>query len=507
MLILPSGMLLVTVLSVVALKSTLVKADSVDRVSVTLSNSCTMTGSGIASHSASIINGQYDSTVGETTANVICNDSSGFAVYAIGYTDDILGNNVLTDSILGDTYNIVTGTQTSGANSQWAMKLAPDTAQSPAYPLIIAGSTTDTLKEQNDPDFSSFQEAPSSYTKVAYRTTSTDAGAGATGSTFRTTYQVYVSSTQPAGAYEGQVKYVLVHPNTAPAPIVPPAPQASCDTPFPASTGITYMQQINSTNRTSVLAALTEDQHYYLRDSRDEEPYCVVKLADGNLWLADNLRLDLTNATILAGINETNTNASNTTLGYLKGDTTRDPINDPYGQYATAAVADWTNSYSYSVPLVNVASKNSTNSSDSLSNEAKTWKYGTYYNYCAASAGSYCFGNGTSESSSSGNATEDICPKNWRLPTSKSTGEYGSLYSYTNYDTTAKYRSALRLPLSGYYLSNSANYQGSSGYWWSSTRYGLSKMYYLVSYENSFNGSSHDYTVTRGYSLRCILAS
>lgn len=36
---------------------------------------------------------------------------------------------------------------------------------------------------------------------------------------------------------------------------------------------------------------------------------------------------------------------------------------------------------------------------------------------CAASAGSYCYGDGDQDSGSSYiDATEDICPKNWRMP-------------------------------------------------------------------------------------------
>lgn len=50
-------------------------------------------------------------------------------------------------------------------------------------------------------------------------------------------------------------------------------------------------------------------------------------------------------------------------------------------------------------------------------------KIGVYYNYCAASAGTICV------SSNSSNASQDICPKNWRLPTGGSSGEYNTLYS------------------------------------------------------------------------------
>ena len=155
------------------------------------------------------------------------------------------------------------------------------------------------------------------------------------------------------------------------------------------ASGITYMQDINSGNKSTVLSALTQDTTYQIKDNRDNETYCVGKLADGNLWLLDNLALDLTNSTVLSGMNESNTHASNTTLNYLKngGGTTSD-------KYAITGVVNWTDSptyassYSYSDPLVNLTDKDII-PSDATS-QAEQYKVGGYYNYCAASAGSFC---------------------------------------------------------------------------------------------------------------------
>ena len=130
-------------------------------------------------------------------------------------------------------------------------------------------------------------------------------------------------------------------------------------------------------------------------DNRDNTIYNIQRLADGKCWLLDNLALDLTSSTVLNGMNESNTHASNTTLGYLKGTTTRDPSTDPDGKYATAGVSNWTSSSSYSAPLVNLTDKDVV-PTDAIST-AGQYKVGGYYNYCAASAGSYCYGNGTSE--------------------------------------------------------------------------------------------------------------
>ena len=265
-------------------------------------------------------------------------------------------------------------------------------------------------------------------------------------------------------------------------------------TPETTIANATYMQEVSSCPDT-----LTTGQVYSLKDSRDEQSYNVAKLADGNCWLLDNLALDLTSSTVLSAMDSTNTNASNTTLGYLKngGGTTSD-------QYATTAVANWTSSYSYSAPLVNMSYKD-TIPSDATST-AGDYKVGGYYNYCAASAGSYCYGNGTSQGTSSGDATESICPKGWRLPTDNTSGEYQALYSNSNYNTYANYRAALHLPLSGYFYNGSPVSQGRYGYFWSSTRVDNYGMYVLyLERSDIIPADYHDrYS---GYSVRCVLDS
>ena len=244
-----------------------------------------------------------------------------------------------------------------------------------------------------------------------------------------------------------------------------------------------------------------------VKDSRDGTVYHIGKLADGKCWLLDNLALDLTDDTILNNLSSSNTNASKG-LPYLKGTSTGSTSD----KYATAKVANWTSSYSYSAPLVNMTNKDvvptSYNGTDDPMKDkvvAGNWKVGGYYNYCAASAGSYCYGNGTSYGTSSGNATEDICPKGWRMPTGNS-GEYQTLYSNTNYNTYDKYREALRLPLSGYFFNGSAGGQGSVGRWWSSTRYSNGGMYSLNADTSDIRPANDDYRLS-GYSVRCVLGS
>jgi hypothetical protein len=93
-------------------------------------------------------------------------------------------------------------------------------------------------------------------------------------------YGVYLEPGLPAGIYEGvTVNYAIV------VNIV-----SSCPTPVP---GATYMQDITSENRDEIPGSITEDSQYYMLDQRDNKRYCVAKHKGGNLWMTQNLDLDI----------------------------------------------------------------------------------------------------------------------------------------------------------------------------------------------------------------------
>ena len=482
--------------------------------SVTVLPVCTMsTGGNTYTHTFTAAGGTTTLT-GDAIA-MSCNDSAGFDVYAIGHSGDSYYTNN-TDLIFSGnnaTYNI----KTDGTNgeSYWKMKVE------------TSGASNIVTIDNNYDDYSN---VPSTYTKIAHFNSNISSGY----SSIVPTYQVYASSSQPYGSYTGKVEYRMVHPNNTTAPEPPaqlPEPSASCNTPVPT---ITYMQDITNDNISTVLSSLTEDAKYYLYDKRDNTPYCVSKLKDGNLWMTENLALDLT-ALTQAELYGTGsdagkmTNASNTTLGYLKGTTTRDPNTDANGKYATAAVTKaWISSYRYFAPMIAVDSTTSGGCNDAYCVNGGTagspWSYsdstsetingvtsrvqgkiGVYYNYCAASAGSYCYGNGTSAVTGPGSATEDICPYGWRLPTGGSSGEFQALYTTysSNYND---FVDALSTPLSGTFSYGKAYNQGNYGFFWSSTRNYTTHMYNLYVNSSSVNPQNSGYRYT-GLSVRCIRTS
>ena len=206
----PLGLLSMTALSGVLLMSSNVSADNtdvVDQVNVTVPISCTLSGSGMTSHTASIPNGTYTDDIGTTTLTAFCNDNSGFAIYAVGYTGNEIGainSTKLVGTSASNNATIDTGTATGPVSgndtSNWAMKLTAVSSPTPTYPITI------------DNSYTNYSAVPSSYTKVAHRDNGTDIGTNAEGSTLTTTYAAYISKTQAADTYTGQVKYTLVHP-------------------------------------------------------------------------------------------------------------------------------------------------------------------------------------------------------------------------------------------------------------------------------------------------------
>ena len=192
--------------------------------------------------------------------------------------------------------------------------------------------------------------------------------------------------------------------------------------------------------------SLANNGNYTVYDTRDGSDY-TVRYINGACWMTQNLRL--------AGGTTLTTSDSNVTRNYTLPTTQLDGIG----------------SESYADPQTTISSNTS---------------YGGYYNYCAASAGTVCSG------SSAQDATQDICPKGWRLPTRT---EQSGIRSYV---------SAFSPVYSGIYNYGALVTAGSRGNWWSATASnGL--QYYLY-----YSGSSlsTDYTSRdSGLSVRCIRSS
>ena len=437
--------------------------------SVTVGTACNFASNVDNQHNATITNGVNSTDIGKTTLNVTCNDQGGYAVYAIGYTNDEYGNTSLKSSI-SDDYNISTGTSTSGSTSNWSMKLS-----------TVPGTTTATIENSYD----NYHTAPDDYTKVATLNTITNPDTSTTGSSISTTYQAYISPTQPAGTYNGKVKYTLVHPSTAPAPEKPPTMQE------------TARIKETLTNVGDTMQAT---------DSRDGKKYWITKLADGNIWMTQNLNLD-----IEAGRTYTSadTDLANSSIG-----TTWTPTSSE----ATYPTGTTTWNYSYTTPesydpgdLYWDGTLN-TNWDGNLDNETVTdpsttsggthYHIGNYYNWAAAVAMS----DSSSYTSRHTDVNQSICPAGWRLPTYEGDKSYQNLVNAQGLSagTSGNIQNGPVYFVYGGSRGGRSRDAGSNGNYWSSVVYSSGNSYKLVFTMGGYLLPQHDDYRDNGFSLRCV---
>ena len=251
--------------------------------------------------------------------------------------------------------------------------------------------------------------------------------------TYNLTFGTKVDTSLPSGTYSNDV-VVSVVANPAFVPVFD---------------GIQTMQEMTST----ICADAAENDTAQLTDTRDGKKYWVTKLADGNCWMTQNLRLSST--------------------------TER-------GESRVLTSADSNVTRNWRFPTGSLTSGNTY--TEARSTISSNTSYGGYYNYCAASAGTVC------SSSLAQDATQDICPKGWRLPT---LNEMSGITSYT---------SAFSPVLSGLYNNGSLISTGTYGYWWSATADTSSYQYGLY-YDGSSLGTSYNGNKYRGFSVRCIRSS
>lgn len=86
---------------------------------------------------------------------------------------------------------------------------------------------------------------------------------------------------QPTGVFSNSLVFRVV------SKVVPATPVTIDD--------IQYMQEIND----EVISTMVQDQQYQLTDKRDGKKYWVAKLLDGNVWMTQNLDLELRKGQVL----------------------------------------------------------------------------------------------------------------------------------------------------------------------------------------------------------------
>ena len=564
-----------------------VSTSSSATASVTVSSACSFerTGTGTGEYTGTLTNNGSVEVPG-STFKTICNDPGGYAIYAIGYSNDTLGN---TDLIFNNTPESTNNIKTDGTNGNSYWKMKAEGISSPGTPPSIVN------------DFDNYHTIPTTYTKIAELNTTTDTAntttENITGSSISVSYQAYASSIQPAGTYTGAVKYTMVHPNVTtgnpyiiifdsnggtgdmnaqailpntPTPLsankfTPPANQAfggwcttsttNCAdgtlytneqevTNLTTAGGeitlyamwgktigtMTYLQDFASpVDRNSIISTMTEDISYAKTDSRDNKSYYIAKLKDGHIWMTQNLDLDITAGS--TALTSENTDLSTDQSVYTAGNTiyALKGSGDTYGYTYENGVATWiperttivynqlsgttwTNNVNHPYSYDRLDNNGNPVYPDNNVSQAVAGDHGlsgNYYNWTASLASN-------DSTNASGNPTNSICPKGWRLPniTNKEFGNLLVQYGIISTNTSTSYienqssvNSMGATPLyfvrGGFVNGGSLSLSGSYGFCWPSTFSDVSGAYSLRFDSSNVYPQYYDYR-RNGFFIRCV---
>ena len=290
------------------------------------------------------------------------------------------------------------------------------------------------------------------------------------------------ATTQAAGTYTGTVNFYAV---TNPEPLP-------------------YMQDLNATKLNQLLPNVGDTTTAI--DKRDEQAYQIAKLADNKYWMVENLNL--------AGGTALDADKTDVTSAYISSFSTSCNLTKSGSTIVLPASSTSgfnANNYSYVY--------NSGNKTNCGASGQRTPCY-SYYSWDAATLGS-----GRSISTDNTDAQQSICPKGWKLPTSRTTSatnwqttsdfyvlahQYGldsttstsesddGFYTQAGPGTTPNF-----LLASGYYYSTFGT--GSNGYYWSSTS-GSGSGARSLFFNSSRVDSASGYPRAQGFSVRCLFS-
>ena len=228
-----------------------------------------------------------------------------------------------------------------------------------------------------------------------------------------------------------------------------------------------------------------------LTDFRDNNAYTVAKLADGNCWMVENMRLDL------RGTNFSTANTNHPTQDFIN----RASVANPTNSFCTTDDAACLDTVAYNLDNMN-RNLTAAYNGENISN-VSWYSYGGTYNWYTATAG-----NGT-YSLSSGNAAGDICPAGWHLPTGGSNSNLTALRTQVNNNTQSNDIGLLSYPnnfiYSGDFNTSMNTGRGVQGRYWTSTAASNATTYRLGYSQGGIKDGAYNKWVA--FSIRCIVNS
>ena len=410
---------------------------------------------------------------GSATLSVSTNNSSGYALYLSAPDGNALKSlNPDTSATVAALSQPATSDSDDFANNTWGYNLgttAPDdSATYQAVPL-----------DQSQPQQTT--EAP-------------------TNDTYTLTFGAKVDNTMPSGTYTSTVTISVV---ANPAYV-------------PNLTQISNMQDMT----TEICNASTVGQTNRLTDTRDGKLYWVAKLADNQCWMTQNLDLDLDSSKPLTSADSdisesrgswTPTDTQNNTMGFSDyyGTQSFDPgmyvNNDPMAitscdnYWSGGSCSNWTD-----VSSMTAMTEERTDGTiiDGNTYDAH-YLAGNYYQWNAATAGT----GGSDVTIQYQDATDSICPKGWRLPSSGDSDDTNDFYGLTTGTDATMGEILAEAPYyfipAGWVNSGSLNDAGYVGGHWSSTADSSTDAYSLGFDFMNVNPSMRSNRGS-GWSVRCL---
>ena len=233
---------------------------------------------------------------------------------------------------------------------------------------------------------------------------------------------------------------------------------------------IVFMQEIDD----EVADSMVPNVQYQLRDMRDNKKYWVAKLDDGNIWMTQNLDLELSTiatltpedtdipadwtpirSTIEAAQTTSDSWVNDGSTPYSYGIISKDNYIEVAGYINNPNLAD-TVEAQYAFPFGTYKTKEECAANVTNSDYCEHYNVGKYYNWAAAIAKNDA--SAIADSGETATIEQSICPAKWRLPTGSSgesiKGEYTILLEKANVATSLTSESG---NTTGYFAGSNSN--------------------------------------------------
>ncbi len=271
-----------------------------------------------------------------------------------------------------------------------------------------------------------------------------------------------------------------------------------------------YMQEfatLTSGEKVAVINSMTLNQQYQLKDNRDEKEYYIAKLADGNVWMTQNLDHDIVTTPGFYTY-------ANTDIGH--GATTDTSaiwtaVKATYDSAHIAWVSSFTTPESFNPGDVcwngSFGDNNISTGTVACGND-KHYHIGNYYNWPAAVA----MNNSSDYMNTSIDVEQSICPAGWRLPiggtANTGSGSFQYLSDQLNFTagTSGNMQNApAYFVYAGNFHNGTVNGVGSWGGYWSEVSYDSDEGHsFYYSKSGELSPQIHGASDVCG-SLRCLV--